>query len=105
MDYVSKVKAKYTYLTNDEAEMFVNKAKSILVEQLYPADISVSYATYNVPTRFDMWILDCVDELIERNGVSSLTAYKENGVSFTWGKTGISYGLLQRIQRIAGAVK
>lgn len=105
MDYVSKVKTKYSYLSDDEAQDFVDKAKSILIEQLYPADISISYDTYVVPSRFDMWILDCVDEYIERAGCSSLTAYKENGVSMTWGKSGISDGLLKRIQRNAGTVK
>ena len=68
MDYVSAVKSKYSYLSDDEAQLYINRAKSILVEQLYPADISVSYDTYVVPPRFDMWILDCVYELIEWAG-------------------------------------
>lgn len=105
MDYKNAVKTKYSYLSDAEVELYVNRAKSILVEQLYPADISVSYDTYDVPPRFDMWILDCVDELIERDGISSLTAYRENGVSYNWGKSGISNGLLERIQRNAGTVK
>ena len=79
MDYVSAVKSKYSYLSDDEAQLYINRAKSILVEQLYPADVSVSYDTYIVPPRYDMWILDCVDELIERAGISSVTAYRETG--------------------------
>ena len=105
MDSKSAVKTKYSYLSDDEIDLYINRAKSILVEQLYPADISVSYDTYIVPPRFDMWILDCVDELIERDGISSLTAYRENGVSYNWGKSGISNGLLERIQRNAGTVR
>ena len=105
MDYVSAVKSKYSYLSDDEAELYINRAKSILVEQLYPADTTVSYDTYVVPPRFDMWILDCVDELIKRDGFSSLTAYRENGVSYNWGKSGISNGLLERVPRNAGTVK
>ena len=53
MDYVSAVQSKYSYLSNDEADLYVNRAKSILVEQLYPADESVSYDTYIVPPRYD----------------------------------------------------
>lgn len=105
MDYAKAIKTKYSYFSDEEIELYVNRAKSILIEQLYPADATISYDTYIVPPRYDMWILDCVDELIEREGVSSLTAYKENGVSYTWGKSGISNGLLQRIQRNAGVVK
>ena len=54
MDYVSAVQSKYSYLSNDEADLYVNRAKSILVEQLYPADESVSYDTYIVPPRYDI---------------------------------------------------
>lgn len=105
MDYIAKIKEKYAYLSNAEAAMLSNRARSILVEQLFPTDLSVSYETYVVPSRFNMWILDCVDELIERAGASSLTAYRENGISMTWGKGGVSDGLLQRIPRIVGTVK
>lgn len=104
MEYVSVVKNKYDYLTNEEAEYFVNRAKSFLIDQLFPTNYSISYLTYVVPARFDMWILDCVDELIQRDGVSSLTAYKENGVQMTWDRSGLSSGLLQRVQRVVGTV-
>lgn len=105
MDLIDEVRKKYDYFTYAEAEHFVNRAKSILVEQLYPADWSVSYDTYIVPPRAEMWILDCVDELVERDGVSSLTGYKENGVSYTWGKSGVSAGLLERVGRNVGTVQ
>lgn len=105
MDLSLMVKTKYSYLSNDEVELFLNKAKSICVEQLYPSDLSVNYLNFdwNNP-RFETWLLDCVDELIERQGISSVTAYKENGMSWTFGKAGVSQGLLDRLKPIARAV-
>lgn len=107
MDFNKMVKARYGYLETDEITYYVDSAKSILIEQLYPSDLSVSYDTFNFDknTRFNMWILSCVDELIERDGISSVISYKENGVTKKFGRSGVSQGLLDRIPRMAKAIR
>ena len=105
MDLKTAVKNKYEYLSDDEVEMLINKAKSIAIEQLYPADLSVNYLNFDwTNPRFEMWILDCVDEILEREGMSSVTAYRENGISWTFGRAGVSQALLDRLPRIAHSV-
>lgn len=102
MDFEVAVKTKYEYLSDYEVTMLVNKAKSICVEYLYPADLSINYLNFDWSNhRFDMWILDCVDELVERSGMSSVVAYKENGMSWTFDRVGVSQALLDRLPRIA----
>lgn len=105
MDLSLIISTKYPYLSDLEVELFLNKAKSICVEQLYPSDLSVNYLNFewNNP-RFEMWLLDCVDELIERQGISSVTAYKENGMSWTFDRAGVSQTLIDRLKPIARAV-
>lgn len=104
-DFEYAVKAKYDYLEPIEVVMLVNKAKSICVEHLYPSDLTINYSNFDWSNhRFDMWILDCVDELIERQGVSSVTAYKENGMSWTFDRAGVSQGLLDRLPRMAHTI-
>lgn len=106
MDFIEVVKIKYPYMSDKEIELLVNRAKSICIEQVYPADLSVNYLTFdwNATARYDMWILDCVDELVERAGIKSVTAYKENGMSWNFDRAGISQALLDRLPRMARAV-
>lgn len=99
------IKTKYDYLSDDEIELLVMRAKSICIEQLYPADLTINYSNFDwSDKRYEMWILDCVDELLERAGMSSVTAYKENGMSWTFDRVGVSQGLLDRLPRIAGTI-
>ena len=106
MDFVAKVKTKYSYMAEDEISTLVDRAKSICIEYLYPADLSINYENFDWENnkRFDMWILDCVDELVERLGISSVVSYKENNMSWTFDRAGVSQGLLDRLPRMARAI-
>lgn len=106
MDLVRIVNKKYNYMEVDEVRLLLNKAKSLAVEQLYPNDLSVNYLNFDFDNpRFDMWLLDCVDELVERIGISSVTSYKENGMSWTFDRAGVSQALLDRLPRNIGIIK
>lgn len=106
LDYKTEVLNKYNYFSNDEVEMLVLRAKSILIDLLHPADLSISYKNFDFSSgRFDGWILDCVDELVERNGKSSVVAYRENNMAWTFDSSMISRALINRITGIAGVVK
>lgn len=105
MDYKKLLKTKFPYFSDEEVELIVNRAKSILVEQLYPDNLTINYESYEVSKRFEMWIYDCCVELIERDGCSSYTSYSENGISKNFGRAGVSSALLERIPRVAGAIQ
>lgn len=106
MDLVKIVNKKYDYMEVDEVRLLLNKARSIAVEQLYPNDLSVNYLNFDFDNpRFDMWLLDCVDELVERVGISSVTSYKENGMSWTFDRAGVSQALLDRLPRNIGIIR
>ena len=106
MDLNVEVKNKYDYLEEKEVEMFVNRAKAIAIDQLYPNDLSINYLTFDwTNPRFDMWLLDCVDELIERVGISSAISYRENGMSWTFDRAGVSQALLDRLPRNIGIIR
>lgn len=106
MDLVRIVNKKYNYMEVDDVRLLLNKAKSLAVEQLYPNDLSVNYLNFDFDNpRFDMWLLDCVDELVERAGISSVTSYKENGMSWTFDRAGVSQALLDRLPRNIGIIR
>ena len=106
MDLKVEIKSKYEYLSDREVDLFINKAKAIAIDQLYPNDLSINYLTFDwTNPRFDMWLLDCVDELVERVGISSVTSYKENGMSWTFDRAGVSQALLDRLPRNIGIIR
>lgn len=107
MDIKPIIKQKYSYLEDSEIDLLVNKAKAIAIDQLYPTDLSINYLSFEWEKnpRFDMWLVDCVDELIERMGISSVTSYRENGISWTFDRAGVSQALLDRIPRNVGIIR
>ena len=106
MDLKVTIQKAYSYLEDSDIELLVNRAKSIALDQLYPNDLSVNYTTFNWNNeRLTMWLYDCVVELIERTGISSVTSYRENGMSWTFGRAGVSQALLDRLPRSIGIVK
>ena len=106
MELRSVIKAKYSYLKDEEVDLFLNKAKAIAIDQLYPSNLSINYLTFDwTNPRFEMWLIDCVDELIERVGMSSVTSYRENGMSWTFDRAGVSQALLDRLPRNVGLIK
>jgi hypothetical protein len=107
MDLVREVNKKYDYMKVDEVRLLVNRAKAIAIDQLYPNDLSVNYLNFKFEEfpRLDMWLLDCVDEIVERAGISSVTSYKENGMSWTFDRAGVSQALLDRLPRNIGIIK
>lgn len=103
MDLSEEIKCKYSYLEDSEIDLFLNRAKAIAIDQLYPNDLSINYKNFDWSNpRFEMWLLDCVDELVERVGISSVTSYKENGMSWTFDRAGVSQALLDRLPRMVG---
>lgn len=106
VDVLDVLTTKYSYMNEEDVELFLIKAKAIAVEQLYPNDLSINYLTFDwTNPRFDIWLMDCVDELIERVGLSSVTSYRENGMSWTFDRAGVSQALLDRLPRNIGIIR
>lgn len=105
MDLKTAIKHKYDYIEDEDIYMLIKRAKSIFIDKVFPADLTIDYTTFKFNERNEMWLLDCVDELIQRTGIGSVTAYKENGMSWTFDNSGISNALLERLPSMAHAVK
>ena len=106
IDLKKAIKTKYSYFEDSEVDMLINEAKCIAIEQLYPNDLSINYLSFDWDNpRFDMWLYACVIELVERTGMSSVTSYRENGMSWTFDRAGVSQALLDRLPRNIGIIK
>ena len=103
-DVISAFVQKYPYLEYDEVLDIYSSALCTYIDLTYPFEPNMFEVPENNP-RIYQWIYDCMNEIVERNGVSSLTAYSENGMSWTWDSSGISEGLRKRIVPKCGVTK
>lgn len=103
-DVITSFVKKYDYFEYDEVLDIYSQALYTYIDLAYPFDRNMFDVPEDNP-RIYQWIYDCMNEIVERNGTSSLTAYSENGMSWTWDSSGISEGLKKRIVPKCGVPK
>lgn len=105
MDFISELINQYPWLSVQDADRIVKRAKMYYYGRRYPYEPSANDQTHPI-TNFveQMWIMEACGELIERLGFDSTVGYKENNVSFTFDNAKLSKTLLSQIIPIAGAV-
>ena len=89
---------KYPHLDSTDITMLENQAKEILIHLLFKSHYKVNdeqkeYAYEN----YKFWILRCMQEMVERLGITSAIAYKENGISITFSREQLSSALLDEV--------
>ena len=105
MDFIARVKSKYPHLTDNDASAIVDKAKMFYYGAMFPCEPNVSEETRPIESFFEkQWIISACDELVERLGFNSATAYRENGVSWTFGDAEISERLMSVIKPTIGVI-
>jgi len=97
-------KTEYSYLSIDEVERLYQKALGFYCDIAYPFDHTIVLIPETRP-RAVQWVRDCMVEILERNGCSSLVAYSENGMSMDFGVSEISAGLRSRLVPCVGNVE
>lgn len=98
MDYLNYFKRKYPYIEDDDLDILEDTAKEILIHLLFKSFYNVSEEQKEVAyDRNKYWILRCMQEMIERNGMTSAIAYQENGISISFSREQISKALIDEI--------
>ena len=106
VDYVAWLTTKYPYISSDTATDIVNKAKMFyygIVYKAYPTAYETDYPIEGL--RNETWIKSCCDEIVERNGISSASGYKENGLSIDFDNAQISLTLINMLTPVVGVIK
>lgn len=89
-------KKKYNYLTEEQVDDLYNCSLSLYLSLSFPLDRSIT----DIPQEYarDIGIIrKIMTETLEREGLSSVTAYSENGMNFTFDNAHISMQLLSTI--------
>lgn len=96
-------KKKYSYLTEEQVDDLYNCSLNLYLSLSFPLDRSIT----KIPEEYarDVGIVrQIMTETLERDGLSSVTAYSENGMSFSFDNAHISKQLLSTITPKAKAV-
>lgn len=105
MDFVEKLKTKYSYISDNDLCEIVDKAKMFYYSIKFPCEPEASEETRPINAFIDqLWIISACSEMIERLGFNSAIGYKENGVSWTFDGAEISDRLVGLLKPIIGTL-
>ena len=106
MDFAGAIKTKYPYLSTDNCTSIANKAKYFYYSILYSSDMEVDEATNPITgTRAEQWVLAACDEIVERLGISSAVAFRENGVNWSFDNAQLSLSLMGMLKPTIGVMR
>lgn len=98
MDYLNYFKRKYPYIEDDDLDIMEDTAKEILIHLLFKSTYNVSENQKEVAyERNKYWIMRCMQEMIERSGMTSAISYRENGLSISYSREQLSQALIDEI--------
>lgn len=98
MDYTNYLIRKYPHIDRDDLDVLVEQAKEILINLSFKSQTIISSDKRAIVLeRHKYWILRCVNEMIERMGITSVISYRENGISITFDSSQLSSSLISEI--------
>lgn len=101
-DYcVAYFQKKYDYLEEDDLEIMYDCCYEILLKTKYPSNYKITEIPQEVMKRYGTWCLRAMQEMIDRNGMTNVINYKENGISFQFDRTCLSQSLIDEITPFA----
>lgn len=94
----SQIRQKFDYLSLEEIQICYNLALSDLVRLTYPSSNNrPKIEDFAVDFYASQWIYARMLDIIAREGANNVTAYKENGISFTFASSYIDPVLVSQI--------
>lgn len=100
---ITHFKNKYDYMEESDIELLFDIACDIYINCKYPFN-DIYNITEKDLLKHPTWFLRCMQEIIDKEGISNVIGYSENGVSVTFDKTGLSQSLLDEIIGEAGVI-
>ena len=94
----AQIKQKYDYLSFEEINTCYNLALSDFVRLTYPSSNNrPAIDKLDIDFYTSQWIYARMLDILGRAGGTSVTAYKENGISFTYAASYIDPSLVAQI--------
>lgn len=97
------LKQKYNYLSDDDIKKIYDVALADYVFLRYPSENSrPKFENVKIDFFVSQWIYKRMDDIVQREGISSLTSYSENGLKYSFAGTDIDPQLVSQIMPKAG---
>lgn len=95
---------KYPYMNETDIELLYDIASDIYVNLRFPFELDVVEPSNDELAKHPTWHLRCMQEIIDKEGLTNVVGYSENGVSVKFDKTGLSQNLIDEIVSMAEIV-
>jgi hypothetical protein len=95
---------RYSYLSDNDKESVLGKAKMFYFKRRYPCQPDASEADRPITGNNIFWIELACDEIISKLGIEGITAYQENSISLRYGNAQLSQDLLNMLTPEAGVI-
>lgn len=94
---------RYEYMSIEDIDLLYDISLDIFMNVRYPfrKDINENILDADL-AHHPTWCLRVIQEMIDKEGISNVIGYSENGVSVTFDKTGLNQALLDEIVTEAG---
>lgn len=94
----AQVRAKYEYLTDDDIDTCYNMALHDFVRLSYPSENNrPDPQSIDIDFMTSQWLYARMLDILDRAGGTNVTAYRENGVSWTYANSYIDLTLALQI--------
>lgn len=101
MDYINYFKRKYPHIEEDDLDIMLDSSKEILIHLLFKSTYEVSDERKSIAYEcYKYWLLRCMQEMIERSGMTSAIAYSENGILINFSQEQLSETLINEVGTI-----
>lgn len=89
---------KYPYMKAEDISLLYDISVDTFVNLKYPFEYNITDEKIELETKkHPTWCLRCIQEQIDKTGISNVIGYSENGVSIKFDKTGLSQALIDEI--------
>lgn len=92
---------KYPYMAQADIELLYDMASDMYVNLRFPFDTEIVEPSAEELQKHPTWLLRCMQEMMNKEGITNVVGYSENGVSFKFDKTGLSQSLIDEIVSMA----
>jgi hypothetical protein len=94
---IQHFQSKYEWLSSDDLDMMYESVVEIFLKLKFPSNYNISVIPDKIYQRNKTWFARAMQEIIDRNGMTNVVNYKENGNTWDFGRAQLSQALIDEV--------